>query len=48
MQRNLLDYGLKESYNFKEIHVQTSRELSDVYHYPNCRYAKKILPENII
>ncbi|MGB3347006.1 MAG: thermonuclease family protein [Candidatus Humimicrobiia bacterium] len=21
---------------------------SDVYHYPNCRYVKKILPENII
>lgn len=31
MQRNLLDYGLKESYDFKEIHVQTSRELSDVH-----------------
>lgn len=31
MLRNLLDYGLKESYDFKEIHVQTSRELADVH-----------------
>jgi len=31
MQRNLLDYGLKESYDFKEIHEQTNRELPDVH-----------------
>lgn len=31
MLRNLLDYGLKESYDFKEIHVPTNRKLPDVH-----------------
>ncbi|MBA7490747.1 hypothetical protein ES702_01290 [subsurface metagenome] len=31
MLRKLLDYGLKESYDFKEIHVPTSHELADVH-----------------
>lgn len=31
MLRNLLDYGLKKSYDFKEIHVPTNRKLPDVH-----------------
>ena len=31
MMEKVLDYGLKESYNFKEIHVPTTQDLDDIH-----------------